>query len=151
MAAEIVCTAVDLYVAGRQFLMPGQISSSVDVQEKMLEILRQEGAVPVYKLAKLLGLTYGGVQWHIGRLERRGLVYTVRVGGRRYVVLKGVDNGVDLLAKVAVEDVVKELVQALSVHGVELKTPLREALERLEAKAPHLAEALRLIAERESH
>ena len=38
--------------------------------------------------------------------------------------------------------------QALSAYGVELKTPLREALERLEAKAPHLAEALRLIAER---
>ncbi len=48
--------------AGRQFLMPGQISSAVDVQEKILEILRQEGAVPVYKLAKSLGLTYGGAQ-----------------------------------------------------------------------------------------
>jgi DNA-binding transcriptional ArsR family regulator len=124
--------------------MPGQISSAVDVQEKILEILRQEGAVPVYKLAKSLGLTYGGAQWHIGRLERLGLVYTIRIGGRRYVALKGVD----LLAKVAVEDVVEELVQALSVHGVELKTPLREALERLESKAPHLAEALRLIAEK---
>ena len=64
--------------------MPGQISSAVGVQEKILEILRQEGAVPVYKLAKSLGLTYGGAQWHIDRLERRGLVYTVRVGGRRY-------------------------------------------------------------------
>jgi DNA-binding transcriptional ArsR family regulator len=64
--------------------MLGQISSAVGVQEKILEILRQEGAVPVYKLAKSLGLTYGGAQWHIGRLERRGLVYTVRVGGRRY-------------------------------------------------------------------
>ena len=124
--------------------MPGQISSTVDVQEKILEMLRQEGAVPVYKLAKLLGLTYGGAQWHIDRLERRDLVYTVRVGKRRYVVLKGVD----LFAKVTVEDVVEELIQALSAYGVELKTPLREALERLEAKAPHLAEALRLIAER---
>jgi len=38
----------------------------------------------VYKLAKSLGLTYGGAQWHVGRLERRDLVYTVRVGGRRY-------------------------------------------------------------------
>ena len=124
--------------------MLGQISSAVGVQEKMLEILRQEGAAPVYKLAKLLGLTYGGVQWHIDRLERRGLVYTIKVGRRRYVVLKGVD----LLTKMTVEDVVEELVQALSAYGVELKTPLREALERLEAKAPHLAEALRLIAER---
>jgi DNA-binding transcriptional ArsR family regulator len=89
--------------------MPGQISSTVDVQEKILEILRQEGAAPVYKLAKSLGLTYGGVQWHIDRLERRGLVYTVRVGGRRYVALKGVD----LFAKVTVEDVVEELIRAL--------------------------------------
>ena len=64
--------------------MPGQISSAVDVQEKILEILRQGGAVPVYKLAKSLGLTYGGAQWHIDRLERLGLVCTVRVGGRRY-------------------------------------------------------------------
>ena len=99
--------------------MLGQISSSVDVQEKMLEILRQEGGVPVYKLAKLLGLTYGGAQWHIDRLERRGLVYTVRVGKRRYVVLKGVD----LFAKVTVEDVVEELIRALSAYGVELKMP----------------------------
>jgi DNA-binding transcriptional ArsR family regulator len=121
--------------------MPGQISSAVGVQEKILEILRREGPVPVYKLAKLLGLTYGGAQWHIDRLERRGLVYTIRVGGRRYVALKGVD----LFAKVTVEDVVEELIRALSAYGVELKTPLREALERLEAKAPHLAEALRLI------
>jgi DNA-binding transcriptional ArsR family regulator len=97
----------------------------------------------VYKLVKSLGLTYGAVQWHVGRLERRGLVYTVRIGGRRYVALKGID----LFAKVTVEDVIEELVQALSAYGVELKTPLREALERLEAKAPHLAEALRLIAE----
>jgi DNA-binding transcriptional ArsR family regulator len=121
--------------------MPGQTSSAVDVQEKILEVLRQEGAVPVYKLMKSLGLTYGAVQWHVGKLERRGLVCTVRVGGRRYVALKGVD----LFAKVAVEDVVEELIRALFAHGVELKTPLREALEKLEAKAPHLAEALRLI------
>jgi DNA-binding transcriptional ArsR family regulator len=98
----------------------------------------------VYKLVKSLGLTYGAAQWHIGKLERRGLVYTVRIGGRRYVALKGVD----LFAKVTVKDVVEELVQALSAYGVELKTPLREALERLEAKAPHLAETLRLIAEK---
>jgi predicted ArsR family transcriptional regulator len=71
--------------------MLGQISSAVDAQEKILEILRKEGAAPVYKLAKSLGLTYGGAQWHIYRLECRGLVYTVRVGGRRYVALKGVD------------------------------------------------------------
>jgi hypothetical protein len=46
---------------------------------------------------------------------------------------------------VKVEDVVEELIRALSAYGVELKMPLREALERLEAEAPHLAEALRLI------
>jgi len=47
--------------AGRQFLMPGQISSAVDMKKKILEILRQEGAAPVYKLVKSLGLTYGAV------------------------------------------------------------------------------------------
>jgi DNA-binding Lrp family transcriptional regulator len=121
--------------------MLGQISSAVGVQEKILEILRQEGPVPVYKLAKALGLTYGGVQWYIDRLERRGLVYTVKIGRRRYVALKGAD----LFAKVTVEDVVEELIRVLSAYGIELKTPLQEALERLEAKAPHIAEALRLI------
>ena len=75
--------------------MPGQIFSSAGTQEKILEILRQEGAVPVYKLVKSFGLTYGNVQWHIDRLERRGLVYTVRVGGRRYApfLLPAVSGG----------------------------------------------------------
>jgi predicted ArsR family transcriptional regulator len=49
--------------------MYGRTSPDVDMQEKILEILRQEGVVPVYKLAKSLGLTYGGAQWHIDRLE----------------------------------------------------------------------------------
>jgi len=31
------------------------------MKKKILEILRQEGAAPVYKLVKSLGLTYGAV------------------------------------------------------------------------------------------
>ena len=116
----------------------------MDVQEKILEILRQEGPVPVYKLAKSLGLTYGTAQWHIGRLEQRGLVYTVKIGGRRYVALKDADP----FTKITVEDVINELKHNISAYGVEPQTPLQEALERLKNKAPHLAEALRLIAER---
>jgi len=124
--------------------MPGQISSAVGVQEKILEMLRQEGPVPVYKLTKSLGLTYGAAQWHIDRLERRGLVYTVKIGGRRYVALKDANP----FTKITVEDVINELKYNISAYGIEPQTPLQEALERLKNKAPHLAEALRLIAER---
>lgn len=116
----------------------------MDVQGKILEMLRQEGPVPMYKLAKSLGLTYGAVQWHIGRLEQRGLVYTVKIGGRRYVALKDTNP----FAKITVEDVINELKHNISAYGIEPQTPLQEALERLESKAPHLAEALRLIAEK---
>jgi DNA-binding transcriptional regulator YhcF (GntR family) len=97
----------------------------------------------VYRIAKAFGINYGVAQWYIDKLQRLGQVYTVRIGLKRYVALKGADA----LQKATVKDVLDELARALSAHGVEPKTTLKEALERLEAKAPHLAEALRLIAQ----
>jgi hypothetical protein len=45
-----------------------------------------------------------------------------------------------------VKDVLDELAQALSTLGIKPEMNLKNALERLEAKALHLAETLRLIA-----
>ena len=107
-----------------------------------MEMLRREGPVTVYRIAKEFGLTYGKAQWHVGKLQRRGFVYTVRVGSKRCVAL----SGADVLQKVTVKDVLEELMRAISTH-VEPEMTVQEALERLEAKAPSLAEALRLIAQ----
>jgi uncharacterized protein YunC (DUF1805 family) len=60
----------------------------------------------------------------------------------RYVALRGADA----LQKVTVKDVLDELAQALSTLGIKPEMNLKNALERLEAKALHLAETLRLIA-----
>ena len=117
----------------------------MSLEEKILELLRREGPVTVYRIAKAFGITYGRAQWHIGRLQRIGQVYTVRIGSKRYVMLRDGEHGA-LLQKVTVRDVLNEVINALSAHGIKPETPLREALEVLEAKAPHLAEALRLIA-----
>ncbi len=115
----------------------------MNLEKEILELLRREGPVTVYRIAKKFGVTYGTAQWYIGRLEKRGAVYAVRIGQKRYVALRG---GTDLLRKVTVKDVLDEITRVLSAHGIEPEMPLQEALERLEAKAPHLAEALRLIA-----
>jgi len=77
-----------------------------DPKATILEILRREGPVPVYMLAKALGLSYGAIQWYIFSLER-GLV-----------------------------------------HGVKPDMTLREAIEVLEKKAPHIAELLRKLVEK---
>ncbi len=115
----------------------------MNLEKEILELLKREGPVTVYRIAKAFGTTYGTAQWHIGRLEKRGYVYTVRIGQRRYVALRGTDA----LQNVTIKDVLDELTQALSVRGIKPEMNLKEALERLEAKAPHLAEALRLIAQ----
>jgi DNA-binding transcriptional ArsR family regulator len=115
----------------------------MNLEREILELLMREGPVTVYRIAKAFGITYGRAQWHIGRPQRRGHVYTVRIGSKRYVALRGAD----VLQKVTVRDVLDEITHVLSTRGIRPEMPLREALEALEAKAPHLAEALRLIAQ----
>jgi predicted transcriptional regulator len=51
-----------------------------DPKAPILEILRREGSVPVYRLAKALGLSYGTAQWYIFSLEREDLVHTIKIG-----------------------------------------------------------------------
>jgi DNA-binding transcriptional ArsR family regulator len=115
-----------------------------DPKAAILEILRREGPVPVYRLAKALGLSYGAAQWYIFSLEREGLVHTIKIGKRRYVALKTSD----WFASVRVADVMEEFLLTLSTFGVKPEMTLREAVEVLERKAPHIAELLRKIIER---
>jgi DNA-binding transcriptional ArsR family regulator len=115
-----------------------------DPKATILEILRREGPVPVYRLAKALGLSYGATQWYIFSLEREGLVHTIKIGKRRYVALKTSD----WFASVRVADVMEEFLLTLSTFGVKPEMTLREAVEVLERKAPHIAELLRKIIER---
>ncbi len=115
-----------------------------DPKAAILEILRREGPVPVYRLAKALGLTYGAVQWYIFSLEREGLVHTIKIGKRRYVALKTSD----WFANVKVADVMEEFLLTLLTFGVKPDMTLREAIEVLEKKAPHIAELLRKLVEK---
>jgi DNA-binding transcriptional ArsR family regulator len=115
-----------------------------DPKATILEILRREGPVPVYRLAKALGLSYGAIQWYIFSLEREGLVHTIKIGKRRYVALKTSD----WFANVKVADVMEEFLLTLSTFGVKPDMTLREAIEVLEKKAPHIAELLRNLVEK---
>jgi len=112
------------------------------VEEEVIRLLKERGPLPVYQLAKELRATYGMVQYYIERLMKRGKIYTVKVGVRRYVML----NGQDWLKAVRVEDVLEVLNAALRRAKIEPKTPLHEALKMLGRTAPHVAEALMLIA-----
>jgi len=112
-------------------------------EKEILELLRRKGPVTVYRIAKTLNLTYGTAQWYVNKLRRLGLVNDVKMGTRRYIALKDADP----LQNVTVGDVLDELMLALSVRGIKPKMRLKEALEKLEVKAPHLAEMLRLIAQ----
>ena len=112
-----------------------------DPRKAILEILRREGPVPVYRLAKALGLSYGAVQWHIFTLEREGLVETIRVGKRQYVALKTAD----VARTIKVADALEELALTLRAYGVRPDMSLQEAIELLEKKAPHIAEILKRL------
>jgi len=112
------------------------------VEDKIIQLLRERGPLPVYRIVREMNSTYGAVQYYVERLMKRGKIYTVRVGSRRYVALRGQD----WLKAVYVEDVVEELNAALRRAKIKPKTPLHEALKTLEQTAPHVAEALRHIA-----
>ncbi|ACB40207.1 helix-turn-helix domain-containing protein [Pyrobaculum neutrophilum] len=115
-----------------------------DPKAAIVEILKREGPVPVYRLAKALGMSYGAIQWYIYTLEREGVVETVKIGKRRYVVLKASD----WMGNVKVGDVLEEFLLTLAALGVRQDMTLREALETLEKKAPHIAELLRRLVEK---
>jgi len=54
----------------------------------------------------------------------------------------------DWFANVRVVDVMEEFLLTLSAFGVKPDMTLREALEALEKKAPHIAELLRKLVEK---
>ena len=108
------------------------------MEEEIIRLLKERGPLPVYQLVKELRVTYGAVQYYIERLMKRGKIYTVKVGVRRYVAL----NGQDWLKAVRVEDILEELNAALRRAKIKPETPLHEALKTLERTAPHAAEAL---------
>ncbi|MGC8994020.1 MAG: helix-turn-helix domain-containing protein [Pyrobaculum sp.] len=112
---------------------------SRDPKEAILDILRREGPVPIYRLAKELGLSYGAVQWYVFSLERDGVVETVKIGKRRYVALKATD----WMGNVRVSDVLEDFLLTLAAFGVKPDMTVGEALGVLERKAPHIAELLR--------
>ncbi|MGK0548462.1 MAG: helix-turn-helix domain-containing protein [Pyrobaculum sp.] len=116
-----------------------------DPRDAILEILRREGPVPLYKLAKELGLSYGAVQWYVFSLEREGLVETIKVGKRRYVTLKTSD----WMENIKVGDVLEELLLTLAAFGVKPVMSLGEALAVLNRKAPHIAELLKKIIQKD--
>jgi DNA-binding transcriptional ArsR family regulator len=110
-------------------------------REEIVEALRKLGAVPVYRLAKILGMSYGAVQWYVFTLEREGVVRTFRVGRKRYVTL----NTDEWMDSVIVVDVLEELAMTLRALGVDPGMSLRDALALLERKAPHIAYLLHLL------
>lgn len=93
----------------------------------------------VYQLAKALGLSYGAVQWYVVKLERMGVVKTIKVGNRRYVAL-GEASWEDV---VRVRDVLEDFLRALAAHGVGLDATLRQAFDKLDSR---LADLLRELA-----
>jgi DNA-binding transcriptional ArsR family regulator len=91
----------------------------------------------VYSIAREMGVSYGAIQWWLSCLERKGVVKTVKVGRRRYVVLASRNPSV------LVEDLLEELRRA--VRGLE-QVSAERAVEILEERGlRHVAEALRAI------
>lgn len=117
----------------------------MDPKKAILEILKKEGPVPIYRLAKALGLSYGAVQWYIFSLEREGVVETVKIGKKRYVALKAVDWS----RSVRIADVMEDFMLTLAAYGVKPDMTLQQAFEVLEKKAPHIAELLRKMVTKE--
>lgn len=108
-------------------------------EEAIVELLKA-GPSTVSAIARRLGMSYGAAQWHIHKLERMGVVRTVRAGRRRYVYLAG-SSGWE--RAVSVEDVLEALSEKLrEVRGLSVA----EAASRL--RDPGLAEILREAAER---
>jgi len=116
----------------------------VDPKHAIVDILRREGPMPIYRLAKELGLSYGATQWYVFTLEREGVVETAKVGKRRYVMLKTAD----WMSNIKVSDVLEEFMLTLAAFGVKPDMAIKEAIDILEKKAPHVAELLQKMIEK---
>ncbi|CCC80979.1 winged helix-turn-helix domain-containing protein [Thermoproteus tenax] len=113
------------------------------IKSEILALLQREGPLPVYRIAKELGLSYGAAQWHIFSLEKQGLVKTYRMGNKRYAAL----NSNDLLRVYRVGDVLRDLELMLLAYGIKEDFTVEEALERLRSKRmAHIAQIIEEIA-----
>jgi DNA-binding transcriptional ArsR family regulator len=119
------------------------VSERRSPREAIIEALKKFGAVPMYRLAKITGMSYGAVQWHVFTLERGGVVRTFKIGRRRYVAL----NTDEWMSSIRVADVLEELALTFRALGVDPGASLRDALALLERKAPHIAHLVRKILE----
>lgn len=116
----------------------------MDPKQTIVEILRKEGPMPIYRLAKEVGLSYGATQWYVFTLEREGIVETVKIGKRRYVMLKTTD----WMSSIKVSDVLEDFMLTLAAFGVKPDMSIQKAVEILDRKAPHVAELLRKMIEK---
>jgi len=103
----------------------------MDIEERIVEFVRNKGVVNVYTIAKEFGLAYGTAQWWVGKLARQGKVKMIKIGGQRYVVPPHV--GVEV---VLIDDIVKELEKfkgkrIWEVGDVKLRRLLRELAKAL--------------------
>lgn len=78
-------------------------SQQQNVVEKVRKYLETVRVAHMYKIAKELGITYGAAQYAVARLERQGVVKSMKLGNKRYVFYGNID-----LSAVAVGDVIKE-------------------------------------------
>jgi DNA-binding transcriptional ArsR family regulator len=115
-----------------------------EVKVGILELLRRRGPLPIYRIAKELGLSYGAAQWHVFYLEREGLVSTYRSGNRRYAAIS---PAADALKIIKVEDVLRDVMLSLRAYGVTPDMTVHEAIQVLSGRAPHLAEVIKRMAE----
>jgi len=76
----------------------------MDIEERIVEFVKNRGAVNVYTIAKEFGLTYGTAQWYIYKLVKQRKLKMVKIGGQRYIVPPHV--GIEV---VLIDDIVKEL------------------------------------------
>lgn len=118
----------------------------MDFKSAILDIVRREGPISLYYLAKALGVSYGTAQWYVYIMEREGLVSTVKVGRRRYVVLRSSD----WLSKIRVGDILEEFMLTLAAYGVKPDMTFEEAIKILGKKSPHVAELLYKIVAKDS-
>jgi len=98
----------------------------MSIEDRIVEFVKERGAVNVYAIAKEFGLSYGAAQWWVGKLARQGRIKMIKIGGQRYVVPLHV--GVEV---VLVDDLIRELEKfkgkrIWEVENVKLRKLLRE-------------------------
>lgn len=61
-------------------------------RDEILKTIRDEPGITFRELARRLGLGIGDLQYHLRKLEREGEVFSRRVGRRRYLFPRGLEE-----------------------------------------------------------